>query len=222
VNGFSVGSAPAAVAFNSGSATGPYPNPFTSASQLEPFSSDGPRRQFYHADGSPITPGNFSSTGGTLINKPDAIAADGVTTDVPAAGLTQFYGASASAAHAAGIAALIKSYDPALTAAQIRTKLTNSAIDLPPTGFDRDSGAGILMAAAALQAFTPARLNASISNSSVVITWPAATKFVLQQNLDLRPTNWTTVTNLPAMLSSQKSVTLPRTNSKVYFRLSTQ
>src|SRR5205085_5061498 len=57
-----------------------YPNSFSggNANPVESFSSDGPRRIFFNPDGSPITPGNFSSTGGTVRQKPDLAAADGV------------------------------------------------------------------------------------------------------------------------------------------------
>ena len=47
------------------------------------------------------------------------------------------------------------SYNPALTPAQVRTVLTNSCIDIMATGWDRDSGSGILMALAALQNTPP-------------------------------------------------------------------
>jgi len=45
-----------------------YPNAFTGGptNPVETFSSDGPRHVFYNADGSPITSGNFSSTGGAI------------------------------------------------------------------------------------------------------------------------------------------------------------
>ena len=51
--------------------SGPFPGVFTRAQLPERFTSDGPRRVFFNADGSPITPGNFSSTGGTVRQKPE-------------------------------------------------------------------------------------------------------------------------------------------------------
>jgi hypothetical protein len=134
---------------------GPYPYAFTggSANPVEIFSSDGPRRVFYQANGAPITPGNFSSTGGAVRQKPDITAADGVTTDV--SGFAPFYGTSAAAPHAAAIAALLKSYNTNLTAAQIRMVLTNATLDIMSAGWDRDSGAGIVMPLMALQAVEP-------------------------------------------------------------------
>ena len=107
---------------------------------------------FFDAAGNPFTPGNFSSTGGIVRQKPDITAADG--TKVTGAGSfpTPFFGTSAAAPHAAAIAALLKSANPGLTQAQIRTALVSSAIDIEIPGTDRDTGAGIVMAPAALQA----------------------------------------------------------------------
>lgn len=128
-----------------------YPNPYSggSANPVEKFSTDGPRRVFFHANGQPITPGDFSSTGGAVRQKPDIAAADGGDTSVP--GFKPFYGTSAAAPHAAAIAALVKSYNQALTASQIRTLLKSTALDIEAVGVDRDSGSGIVMAFDALQ-----------------------------------------------------------------------
>src|SRR5262249_22591771 len=109
------------------------------------------RRMFYYPNGTPITPGNFSSTGGALWQKPEIAAADDVLTTVPG-DLSVFKGTSAAAPQAAGIAALLKCYNTNLTAAQIRNLLTSTALDItPPTGVDRDSGYGIAMPTPALQ-----------------------------------------------------------------------
>jgi subtilisin family serine protease len=84
-----------------------------------------------------------------VLYKPDFTAADGVTTTP--SGFAPFFGTSCAAPHAAAIAALVLSYNPVLTPAQMRTVLTNSCIDIMGAGWDRDSGSGILMALAALQ-----------------------------------------------------------------------
>jgi hypothetical protein len=70
---------------------------------------------------------------------------------LPAGSLNPFYGTSAAAPHAAAIAALLKSYNQNLTPSQIRTILTNTALNIMSAGVDRDSGAGIVMALPALQ-----------------------------------------------------------------------
>ncbi|MGB6474088.1 MAG: S8 family serine peptidase [Candidatus Sulfotelmatobacter sp.] len=116
----------------------------------EDFSSDGPRRMFYRADGTPLTPANLTHTGGQLLNKPDITAADCITTDVPVQGLSFFCGTSAAAPHAAAIAALIKSAFPSLSPAQIRSALTSTALDIETPGWDNVSGIGIVMPGPAL------------------------------------------------------------------------
>lgn len=148
---FTVAATPAHTAFGDApNPVGPFPSPFNASNTVELFSSDGPRRYFFNADGSPITPGNLLSTGGLVVPKPDITAADGVSCN--ARGFSTFFGTSAAAPHAAAIAALIKSIDLALTPAQIRSLLTSTAIDIEQPGVDRDSGAGIIDAFAAAQA----------------------------------------------------------------------
>jgi len=117
----------------------------------EPFSSDGPRKIFYTPTGAEITPGNvlFATNGGTTLQKPDFAAADGVTTRTP--GFLPFFGTSAAAPHAAGIAALIRSARPDYTAEQVKTAMRMTALDSMGAGVDRDSGYGIVMAYAAVQ-----------------------------------------------------------------------
>ena len=117
---------------------------FHGTESVETFSSDGPRRIFYYPDGAPITPGNISTTGGEVRPKPDLAAADGVATAT--SWFNPFYGTSASAPHAAAVAALLLSKKPSLTPAKARAALTGPALDIEATGWDRDSGAGIVMA----------------------------------------------------------------------------
>jgi len=149
---FSVAATPAAGAFTPGYPSGPYPNAFNSSSVTEPYSSDGPRHIFYTSTGAPITPGNVSSSGGQTLSKPDFTAADGVSVSGAGGFPTNFFGTSASAAHAAAIAALVLSARPSATAADVRAALLKSAIDIHAAGFDRNSGAGIVMADSAVRA----------------------------------------------------------------------
>ncbi len=151
VGAFSVAAAPAAAPLpfdledgDPANPAGPYPNVFTRKSTPERFTSDGPRRIFYNADGTAITPGDFSSTGGTVRNKPEITAADGVLTSIP--DFAPFFGTSAAAPHAAAIAALALSGNPGLTNAEIRSALTGSALDLAPTGYDNRTGNGVVRA----------------------------------------------------------------------------
>jgi subtilisin-like proprotein convertase family protein len=148
---FSVAAAPAAKAFgrllepgDPANPAGPYPGAFSGATKAERFSSDGPRRVFYEADGTPITPGNVSSTGGEVRNKPEITAADGVTTSV--SGFNPFFGTSAAAPHAAAIAALVLSGNPGLPPAEVREALINTAVDIETPGRDNFTGAGVILA----------------------------------------------------------------------------
>lgn len=135
----------AAVAWNS-ARLGTKPFVGGARNPTEVFSSDGPRKIFYAPDGTPITPGNFlfATNGGQTLIKPDIAAADGVSTKTP--GFSPFFGTSAAAPHAAGIAALIRARNPALTPAAVKSLMTSTALDIRAVGIDRDSGYGIAMA----------------------------------------------------------------------------
>lgn len=155
-NAFSVAATPAfpPFAFPVGATffNGPFPNLHSATDKVETFSSDGPRRIFFNADSSAVTPGNFSSTGSLLRQKPDLTAADGEqVTGVGGFG-SPFYGTSCAAPTLAAIAGLMKAANPSLTPAQIRTALTSTALDIETAGIDRDAGAGIAMAIPALNA----------------------------------------------------------------------
>jgi hypothetical protein len=132
---------------------GPYPGTYSATGKVEIFSADGPRRMFFDGSGNLLAgavAGNFTSSGGVVRNKPDVTAADGVATDTP--GYTQFFGTSAAAPHAAAAAAMLKQAFPGWSPQQVKTALLGSAIDIQAPGWDRTSGAGIMMPLAALQA----------------------------------------------------------------------
>jgi subtilisin-like proprotein convertase family protein len=150
-NAFSVAAAPAAGPLpfdlepgDPPNPSGPFPNPYTTAQQPERFTSDGPRRVFFNPDGTPITPGNTSATGGTVRQKPDVTAADGVSSAVD--GFSPFFGTSAAAPHAAAIAALVLSGNPGATTADVRDAYAATALDLTPPGVDTRTGVGVIRA----------------------------------------------------------------------------
>ena len=166
-----------------------YPNPFSTANVVETFSSDGPRRIFFLGDGTAVTPGNFSSTGGAVLQKPDLTAADGVFVTGAGDFPGQFFGTSAAAPNAAAIMALFKSQNPGFTQTQLRSALFATALDIEAPGVDRDSGVGIVMAAAPQPGctFTLAPPTASVAghrrsrhvtvtaSSAPATGWPGAT-----------------------------------------------
>ncbi|MEZ4740814.1 MAG: MBG domain-containing protein [Flavobacteriales bacterium] len=114
------------------------------------------------------TVASFSSRGGTPVNgvfrqKPDICAPNGVNTSVDLGGVNidgdafpNFFGTSAAAPHAAGVAALLidarsKYYDDVLAPDGVKGILQNTALDMHAPGYDVASGAGYILADSALK-----------------------------------------------------------------------
>ncbi len=118
---------------------------FSSATPiLEPYSSRGGTPILYNSNGSPKgTP--------EMRLKPEIVGVDGVETtfffsDTDGDTRDEFYGTSAAAPHAAGIAALMLDWNSNVTPAQINAALESTAIDMNAPGFDHDSGYGLVRA----------------------------------------------------------------------------
>ena len=110
---------------------------FTAADLLEDFSSEGPRRIFFYPNGTAISAGNFSSTGGRLLQKPDVTGADRTASSWPGHS-SGFGGTSAAAPHIAGIVALMLERNSKLTPDQVKETLYESTVN----GSDWDYRAG--------------------------------------------------------------------------------
>jgi subtilisin family serine protease len=107
-------------------------------------------------------PGAFGGTLGTTVTSIPSVTAtdtDGAamkgqlgqsaTVSVKASNYAYFDGTSMATPHVSAVAALVWSYFPTCTAAQIRTSLNNSALDLGPAGRDTKYGFGLVQAKAA-------------------------------------------------------------------------
>lgn len=81
--------------------------------------------------------------------QPSVVAVDGVSTTVP--GFASFFGTSAAAPHAAGVAALLRQYGAGAGAAQIYTSIQASGIDMGAGGYDSQNGYGLVQADVARQ-----------------------------------------------------------------------
>ncbi|GHB51549.1 hypothetical protein GCM10007390_00130 [Persicitalea jodogahamensis] len=150
-----------------------------STATIEPFSSAG---------GTPI----LFSTNGTRLGapvvrqKPEITSVDGTNTtffisdtnrDTDA--FPNFFGTSAAAPHAAGVAALMKQKAPGISPAAILTALENTALDMddPSTpgfdaGFDFGTGYGFIQADKAIQAILPANPTFAITGVTTISCSP--------------------------------------------------
>ncbi len=118
---------------------------------LESFSSSGPTPILFDLAG------NRLATSHPRSEKPEIVAPDGADTtffgsDTDGNGFPNFFGTSAAAPHAAGVAALLLQSKPTLTPGSVYKILENTAIDMGGPGFDNDSGFGLLQTDAALSA----------------------------------------------------------------------
>ena len=116
---------------------------------LESFSSSGATPILFDLSGNRLATPDLRS------QKPEIVAPDGVDTtffgsDTDGTGFPNFFGTSAAAPHAAGVAALLLQTEPSLTPLQLYQRLENTAIDIGAPGFDNDSGFGFIQAEKAL------------------------------------------------------------------------
>jgi hypothetical protein len=109
---------------------------------VQPYSSDGPRRMYFHEDGTPIEPDGIGGMQRSRdISKVDTVAGDCGTTTTP--GYSTFCGTAAAAATAAGIIALAASIKSPPLSNYISAGL---GLDIGTPGADPESGFGIMMA----------------------------------------------------------------------------
>ncbi len=197
--------------------------------QLESFSSSGGTAILFDAIGQRLaTP--------VVRQKPDFVAPDGGattffiqqiglrTSTIPAcnnaADAYNFFGTSAAAPHAAGVAALLRQAQPTLPPRVIFNALASTAIDMTAPGVDFDSGAGFIQADAALNAILPiVTLTPPLLNfGPVVFRQKTATQSVTLTNTGIGVLNLAGISlagagfvqsnNCPATLPAQGSCTI--------------
>lgn len=129
--------------------------PWNNPTAIEPYSSQGPTRIDFPAPAS--------------LSKPDMVAVDEVSVTGNGGLGSPLSGTSASAAHAAGIAALVWSSNLHYSAAQVASLMAGNAIDLGAAGYDNIFGYGRVDALSAVQGFgTTYTITASAgSNGSI-------------------------------------------------------
>lgn len=117
----------------------------------QPYSSAGGVPILFNTNGVPLASPEVRA-------KPAVMATDGVNTTFFFSdthgndGIDDFFGTSAAAPHAAGVAALMLQAHVGATLSQVQSALQASAIDMGASGFDNDSGAGLIQADAAIAA----------------------------------------------------------------------
>ncbi len=114
---------------------------------LESFSSAGPTPILFETDGTRTFEERF---------KPEIVGPDGTNTtffgfDIEPDGFPNFFGTSASAPHAAAVAALMLEAAPDTSPAEIYAALENTALDIDTPGPDFHSGFGFIQADSAIQ-----------------------------------------------------------------------
>jgi hypothetical protein len=129
-------------------------------SKTPAFGVSPPEIESYSSSGTtPIlfgVAGNRFDTPDLRARKPEIVAPDGADTtffgtDTDGNLFPNFFGTSAAAPHAAGVAALLLEDKPTLTPLQVYDSLENTAVDMGVVaGFDNDSGFGLIQADAAL------------------------------------------------------------------------
>ena len=118
---------------------------------LEYFSSRGGTPILFDTSGNPVD---------IVRQKPDIVAPDGgdntfFGSDYEPNGNPNFFGTSAAAPHAAGVAALLLDHDPTLSPDDLYLSLQSTAIDMGAADFDFDSGYGLIQADLALASLSP-------------------------------------------------------------------
>ena len=137
---------------------------------LQPYSSAGGTPILFDINGLPLASPEVRQ-------KPGIVATDGVNTtfffddSYGSDGIDDFFGTSAAAPHAAGVAALVLAAKPGALPDQVSRVLQNTAIDMGVAGVDYDSGHGLVQADAAITAALTSYSRDMNGNGQADILW---------------------------------------------------
>ena len=81
----------------------------------------------------------------------------------------------------------------------------------------------VLYLGATFQFALVSKLTIGSLGNSLLLSWPTSpNSFAVQQNLDLNPAHWTTLTNTPIVLGSENQISLPKPTGIIFYRLIAQ
>jgi hypothetical protein len=128
-------------------------------SQTPVYGQNPPLKEsFSSAGGVPIL---FDMAGNAITqvirDKPEIVAPDGGLTTFFSGASHRFYGTSAAAPYAAGVAALMINSNPALGPDPIYSALESTTVNMLTAGFDHDTGFGLIQANRAVEAVATLR-----------------------------------------------------------------
>jgi len=169
-----LGMVPVFAAGNAGPDAGSVGNPASYPESLAVGAIDDRNAVAPFSGRGPVVWDDHDGTGpaaGTTLVKPD-IAAPGVNiTSTVGTGYVSYSGSSMAAPHVAGVAALLRQANPALTAQQVVDTLKTTTADIGPAGPDSSYGTGRLDALKAVQAVV-----GTLPDTTFSRTPPAATR----------------------------------------------
>ncbi|RYG47632.1 hypothetical protein EON79_06790 [bacterium] len=157
--------------------------PFNSGDNTANYSSDGPRRHYYNADGGLIAT-NLTLAGAKRLPRPALTGPDGGSTNTP--GFRPFFGTSAAAPHVAALTALLQEFDPNASMLRLLFALEAGAIDIGTAGFDVNAGSGAVNGLGSVK-FLQQTAGASVKPTSVTVSPTSATILTLDLGLKAPP-----------------------------------
>ena len=139
-----------------------YPSSYSDVISVGGLSPCDTRKTYTSCDGE-----QWGSSYGGGQNKMDFVAPSASITTTAIGGYTfNFNGTSAACPFAAGVGALIRSYNPSLNVDQIRTIMRETSVDIGIPGYDDETGYGRIDAHAALVAASPEPVEVELISSS--------------------------------------------------------